>query len=348
MGFDIDNTIEGLKWFVQNRVPRDVDWADEDPWVVDAIRGSILETKCRDGLTKYLVSGDLVKEMADNAIRRLDAIEEYPEWPDIKPRLCDDYPLGIGTYGWKYNHDIIHRALESIQLIDTAEGYGYGKVELELGQVLNERTGDEYIASKVSRNHLAYQSVLNAAHRTADRLGSNRIELYQVHWPNPKYPIDKTMAAMRRLMTDDDVEVWEVGVCNVCVDQIAAAQNALSPASLTAIQVRYNLMDRGIERALLPYCREAGLTIIAYSPLGQKFKDMSAHAPGAPVLLDVAQRNGISPAQAAIVWLMSKDGVIPIPRTNNMDHLEEILECVDITLPESAIDELEAAFPITE
>lgn len=316
------------------------DWAQEDAGAVDAIRGSIYEQRWRGTLIEY-VAEHPIAPMVSRAIERLSLLEE-PHWPEPVP--LDLGLIGIGTYKWKYDTSIIARAFDQgIQFIDTAETYGYGRVEIALGTVTIPL--HIVVASKVARNRMAYQSVLNAAQRTLDRLGLPQITVYQIHWPNPTYDLRMTMRAMIDLI--DCGSVWAIGLCNVSIDQIQSAQHALLPDHrVSTVQVRYNLVDRGVERALLPYCKEHQIQVIAYSPLGQGFGAiLSADKHG--VLRDQAMMYEATEAQIALAWLISK-GVIPIPRTNKLEHVDEIADAPYIELDPADVNELDEAFPIKE
>lgn len=319
---------------------------EEDGWVVDALYGSIYELKYRGTLTDYIQEHPTgVASIIDRACDRLYALDE-PKKLDAHS-IVYNYELGLGTFGWKYDKEVVRTAIGcGIRFLDTAETYGYGRTETALGEVLYEYDGLWFpllIATKVSRSHLSYNSVINAANRSMKKLGLDKIGLYQIHWPNPKFPIDGTASALSHLVESGTIDA--VGICNCSVDQLIAYQNALWPISIASVQVRYNLLDRRIERALLPYCQEVGIPVIAYSPLGQKFSRM-LKCNGGKVLADIASRYSVSEAQVALAWLMSWEGVIPIPRTNNPDHVVELVEAIDIHLESEDLKLLDSVYPV--
>lgn len=343
MMLDIPGAIESLQ-DMADRMPGDVDWANENPLAVDAVRGSLHELKWRKTLGEYFRTAEYESKWSviDSALIRLIKLE-YDPWV-IPP--WDIGKIGLGTYGWKYDLRIIQRALSPypVGIIDTAETYGYGKVEEVLGLAFEDEEDLPIIATKVSRSHMSYQSVLNAAHRSLKRLKVSVLDLYQVHWPNPKVPMSETMIAIKDLICDD--EVFDVGVCNFAVDQIIAAQQELSPHAIATVQVRYNLQDRGVERLLLPWCREVGIAVIAYSPLGQNFRKFKANDKDG-VLDALASEYGVSAAQIALAWVIHK-GAVPIPRTNNVDHVDEIAEAGILSLDRGDVELLDHTFPIQE
>lgn len=150
-----------------------------------------------------------------------------------------------------------------INLIDTAEIYG--TVGLVAEAIRGFERDDLFIATKVWPSHLRYEALLKAAEGSIKRLQCSYIDLYQIHWPNPKVPIEETMRAMSKLV--DEGKVRYIGVSNFSLEQMTRAQGALSKYELVSNQVEYNLLTRRIEGALLPYCEKDNIAILAYRPL---------------------------------------------------------------------------------
>jgi diketogulonate reductase-like aldo/keto reductase len=342
--FDISGTIRMLKELSKKET---INWVEEDPWVVDTLRGSVRELGWRGTLTQEVIDNPgQIDSLAKRAIDRLKKLEGW-FWklpPHYNP--ISGIRIGLGTFGWKYDFDIISEAVaDGIIFIDTAETYGYGRVEIALGKVMEELDEVPLVATKVSRSRMSYNSIINAAKRSMEKLGLGRLELYQIHWPNPEYDLGRSMDAMKTLIEEGIID--SVGVCNFCVDQLMDAQSKLEPYPIASVQTRYSLLDRGAERALIPYCQSIGIPVIAYSPLGQDFREFKKAA-GWKVLSDVAKRYGASEAQIALAWVRSGEGVIPIPRTNNVNHVLEIAQVASFDLEPGDIEELDEAFPILE
>ncbi len=302
----------------------------------DAVRGSLYEVEWRDSLDAY-VKKFPTSGIHRRAVVRLKAHVE-PDWPESV--LDVTHGIGLGTYGWTYDSSIIETAmLGGIQFIDTAETYGCGRVEEALGPILSPEC---FIATKVSHQHLSRQSVYNAYARSVEKLG--RIDLYQVHWPNPKFDLAETMAAMSKLMSTGKIQA--IGLCNVSWDQLCAAQVALSeagPHRIDFVQVRYNLLDRQIEDVLLPYCLEHKVRVIAYSPLGQNFKTI-LQADRYDVFAGLGDYyDDATPAQIALAWCMHHN-TLPIPRTNNIAHAKEIAEARYLELELDDLELLDESF----
>jgi len=264
--------------------------------------------------------------------------------------------IGLGTWqwgsrewGWGQSYskqdvlDAFQKAMElGINFIDTAEVYGWGKSEEIVGEAIRSCREDVTIATKVWPLNLSYGGILRAAERSLRRLRVDVIDLYQVHWPNPLFPIQDTMKAMKKLVKDGKVR--SVGVSNFNLKRLKSAQDALAPLELASNQVRYNLLDRRIERELLPFTNADKITIIAYSPLAQGLltgKYMSGTRPNSfiqavnpgfssrnlthlvevnRVLAEIANVHGKTPSQVALNWLMTKGNVVPIPGVKNVDQ----------------------------
>ena len=258
---------------------------------------------------------------------------------DFRPR--DDAGrcgVGLGTYGWKYDPAVIHAAVAmDVAVIDTAEGYGYGRVETELGVALRGRDFNR-VATKISRNHMTPRALPKAAERSAQKLG--RPVHLQLHYPHADMR-DETLAGMLVSLRRRGV-ILSVGLGNCSVDMIETMQHVLSAYSgdvIRSVQVRYNLADRRVEGCLLPYCTARGIVMLAYSPLGQ-----SPTALLTDTLNRIAAEKHASPFQVALAWLLSHPGVIPIPRTNNPAHLRANMGAERMRLSPEECCRLEAAY----
>lgn len=216
-----------------------------------------------------------------------------------------------------------------MSLIDTAEMYAAGHSEEIVGQALRGRRDKVFVASKVSPGHFAYEDVLAAAERSLKRLGLKQMDLYQLHWPNPSIPIAQTMKAMEKLVADGLIRY--IGVSNFSVEQMKEAQQALSRERIVSNQVEFSLVDRSIERSILPYCQKEDLTVIAYSPLGQGRIPRGKEYPF-KVLDGIAGKLGKSRNQVALNWLLQNRSVIAIPKAASLNHLKENARVTDWNL----------------
>jgi aryl-alcohol dehydrogenase-like predicted oxidoreductase len=287
--------------------------------------------------------------------------------------------IGLGTWQfgareWGYGQDyagqqardIVRRALDlGVTLFDTAEIYGFGRSERILGEALRERPEPPvFLATKLFPVLPLAPVVEQRAVASASRLGTRRIDLYQVHWPNPVVSdgtIMRGMSALQRVGL-----VGEVGVSNYPLARWQAAERALGGRVLSN-QVRYNLADRAPEIDLLPFAAEAGRVIIAYSPLAQgllsgRYDRASRPAnrvrAGNPlflpenldrasnlisVLREVADAHQATPAQIALAWVIRHPAVTAIPGASSVEQLESNVAAAEIELSDDECTALGAA-----
>ncbi len=251
--------------------------------------------------------------------------------------------IGLGV--WKYRGGVepLRRGIElGANLIDTAEMYRTEDVVGEAVRGIRERV---FIASKVSGDHLGYDDVLRAAEASLRRLDVDAIDLYQVHWPNPRTPIGETMRAMEALA--DSGRIKYIGVSNFSTDQLAEARAAMSHHPIVSNQVLYNLRRRDVERKLMPYCERHAVTIIAYTPLdsGKLAAEAGRFASkGTKALREVAEGNRKTPAQAALNWCVSHESVIAIPKSDSVSRTTENCGASDWRLSDEDMARLDRAF----
>ncbi len=227
-----------------------------------------------------------------------------------------------------------------MKLIDTAEMYGAGRSEEIVAQAI-QNTEPIFIATKVSPSHFEYDSVLRAASGSLKRLGVKRIDLYQLHWPNPRVPISETMKAMEKLVRDGLVRY--VGVSNFSVEQMRDAQESMSRERIVSNQVEYSLVERSVEEEILPYCSKEKITVIAYSPLAQ---GGIPRGKGGPFLVldELASTLGKTRNQVALNWLLHDPSVVVIPKAGRREHVRENAEVAGWKLSQSQYEQLSKAF----
>ncbi len=228
-----------------------------------------------------------------------------------------------------------------LTLVDTAEMYGAGRSEEIVSRAIAGRRDGVFVASKVSPQHFAYDDVLHSANMSLNRLGLKQMDLYQLHWPNPRIPISETMKAMEKLVRDGLVR--HIGVSNFSVREMTEAQAALSREKIVSNQVEYSLVDRSIEEKIMPYCQKENVTIIAYSPLGQG-RISNGHGGPFKVLDEVARQTGKTRGQVALNWLLQHDSVIVIPKAINKAHVRENAQATGWKLSPENSKKLEEAF----
>lgn len=209
-----------------------------------------------------------------------------------------------------------------MRFIDTAENYARGHSEEVVAKAIGHDRNSVFLATKVSAEHLSYDGVLKSCNASLKRLHTTYIDLYQVHWPNPRIPISATMKAMERLVKDGKIRY--IGVSNFSAKQTREAQEALSSQDLASNQVEYSLTERSIENDLLPYADQARITIIAYSPLARGLIPAQASSEDQWRLIDgIASKYKKTRNQVALNWLVAKGPVVAIPKASNLKHVHE-------------------------
>jgi len=242
----------------------------------------------------------------------------------------DDFYIDMLKVGIEYG----------MTLIDTAEAYGAGHSEELVGRAVKNCRKDVFIATKVSPEHLAYDSVLKSAEDSLRRLQTDYIDLYQIHWPNPNVPLEETLRAMEKLVKEGKVRY--VGVSNFSLKRLKAANEAFFKEGITSIQIEYNLFDRTIEEDILPYCEQEKFSVIAYSPLDQG-RGLSGDDK-ITVMQEIAKKYNKTTAQVALKWLVSKPSVIAIPKATSSDHIKENACSTDFNLAEDDIELINRTF----
>jgi len=227
--------------------------------------------------------------------------------------------IGLGTYNYKGDIAPLRRGLEAGALfIDTAEEYG---TEPAAGEAMAGIRDRVFLATKVSHMHLRRGDVLAAADRSLRALRTDRIDLYQLHAPDASTPIQETMGAMEELV--DAGKVRFIGVCNFYLKDLKEAQKAMRKHRIAANQMPYSLAERTIDPGLLSYCRQSGISLIAFSPLARGLPFLMAKDPKG-VLSQVARETDKTIVQVALNWCLRHDHVFAIPKGNSTAHVLEI------------------------
>ena len=235
--------------------------------------------------------------------------------------------LGLGTWQYRGGIEPLRAGIAlGARFIDTAESYGTEEV---VGEAIRGIRKDIVLATKVSPRNFRHASVIASAEASLKRLRTDYIDLYQLHWPNHRIPIEETMDAMEQLV--DSGKVRFIGVSNFYVHELKNARKALRKHKIATNQVRYNLIDRTIESGALEYCRKHDITIIAHSPLSTGFERIRAKDP-AEVIDVMAQAKSKTPAQVALSWCISKEGIVAIPKANSLEHVKENCAASDFRL----------------
>ncbi len=269
----------------------------------------------------------------------------------------------------------IHRAIErGANFIDTADMYGQGSNEELVGRALSDRREQAILATKFGNLRLPDgksgvngrpEYALEACEKSLKRLGTDVIDLYYLHRVDPDTPIEETVGGMKRLV--EQGKVRHVGLSEAGAQTIRRA-HGVHP--IAALQSEFSLWSRDLEAEILPTCRELGIGLVPYSPLGRGFltatihgfadlaekdrrKDMPRFQDGnreenlkllAP-LEEVAAKHGCTPAQAALAWILAQgDDIVPIPGTKRPERVDENIGALAVTLDAGDLAKLDSTF----
>jgi diketogulonate reductase-like aldo/keto reductase len=221
-------------------------------------------------------------------------------------------------------------------LIDTAEMYGEGLSEELVGEAIAGRRDEVFVVTKVYPHNATRKGVPAACERSLRRLGTDRIDLYLLHWRG-SVPLAETMEAFMRLQSEGKIRYY--GVSNLDIADMRELWSVRGGPAIQTNQLLYNLARRGIEHDLLPWLRERHVPVMAYSPIeqGRLLRNRA--------LMAFCKRENLTPSQVALAWLLAHDDVIVIPKTGRRERLKENLGALDLRLTVEQMAELGRMFP---
>jgi diketogulonate reductase-like aldo/keto reductase len=224
-----------------------------------------------------------------------------------------------------------------ITLIDTAEMYGNGVAEEIVAEAAQGRRDKLFIVSKVLPYNGSARGTIDACERSLKRLKTDRIDLYLLHWRG-SHPFAETLAAFDKLKSQGKIR--HHGVSNFDRRDMEEWARNGGGEGVASNQILYNLTRRGPEWEVIPWCRQRNISIMAYSPIEQ------GRMLGEKVLTEVAARHdGATPAQVALAWLLTRDGMIVIPKSSRQDHVRENFGALALKLTDQDLADIDKAFP---
>lgn len=246
--------------------------------------------------------------------------------------------LGQGTYqmGRRRTEEIqaLRRGIElGLTLIDTAEMYG---TEDLVGEAVRDCRDKAFIVSKVLPGNASYEGTKRACERSLQRLGTDYIDLYLLHWVG-RYPFSETVRALVELQQEGKIRSW--GMSNLDVDDMEHIITLPHGKDCAANQVLYNLKDRGIEYDLIPWSEQHKIPVMAYTPLGE------GRLRNHKILAEIARRHNSTSTQIMLAWVMRTQNVIAIPKASSIVHVEDNARSLDISLTEEDLSDIDKAFP---
>lgn len=275
----------------------------------------------------------------------LGAVRFPIDYDDRKPlgRTGEKLPaVGIGTYGirdYRAAEEALTHAVElGLNLVDTAEMYDNGRAEELVGRVVRRVGRDNvFVTTKLLPSHFAECGrVVKAARASLRRLGIDVADLVLIHWPNPGVPIPLQIRCLERLASLGLARY--IGVSNFDTDRLAEALVSTKKHEIVVDQVKYSPLDRRVEEGLLDMCVARGITLQAYTPI-----ERGAVANNI-VLKKIAQRYGKTPVQVALNYLISRPGVVAIPKTERVRRVEEFRGALGWRLDKTDIALIERLF----
>jgi len=287
-----------------------------------------------------LVENELVDGGACPTTRRMSvmmAAVPLPSGEAIPALGIGTWHLGQGRHPEAVEIEALQAGLNlAMTLIDTAEMYGDGASERLIGRAIDGRRDDVFLVSKVLPHHATRHGTIAACESSLRRLGTDRLDLYLLHWRG-QVPLEETVSAFRQLVRDGRIRHW--GVSNFDIADMKELIELDAGGAVQTDQVLYNLLHRGIEWDLLPFCQQHGLPIMAYSPIAQ------GRLLGHPVLRSIGGRHKATSAQVALSWVISHPGVCAIPEAGTPQHVRENFGALGVVLERDDILGLDAAFP---
>ena len=243
--------------------------------------------------------------------------------------------IGLGTWGMggkqiedrRWDEENITAIRFAIDLglthIDTAEYYGAGHTEELVGEAIEPYNREDiFLTTKVWRDHLQYDDLIDSMKKSLQRLNQDYVDLYLVHWPNYQIPLKETMQALEHCVNEGYTRY--IGVCNYSANLIQEAQSYLKENYLIANQSEYSLVSKAPRVNLLPYLQETNRTLIAYSPLGQGILPRMNFK----TLTEIAEKYRKTVPQVALNWVVSQENVVAIPKSSNPIHLLEFMDAI--------------------
>ena len=223
--------------------------------------------------------------------------------------------------------------------IDTAEMYG--DAELVIAEAIAGRREEIFLVSKVLPSNASRRGTITACERSLKRLKTDRLDCYLLHWRG-SYPLQETVAAFEELVASGKIRSW--GVSNFDTDDLDDMLAVSGKGKIACNQVLYHLQERAIEHAVIPWCEQHSVAVVAYSPFGHN-DFPSARSKGGEVLQAIAEAHEATPRQVALAFLTRAPSVLAIPKASSAEHAADNAAAGDLTLSTAEIAALDKAFP---
>jgi diketogulonate reductase-like aldo/keto reductase len=254
--------------------------------------------------------------------------------------------IGQGT--WKIENDAgaiaaLRRGLDlGMTHLDTAEMYGSGAAEEVVAQAIAGRRDEIFLVSKVLPQNASRRGTILACDRSLARLNTDRLDCYLLHWRG-QHPLEDTIAAFEELKSAGKILSW--GVSNFDLPDLEDVRKIAGEGSLVCNQVLYHLEERAIEHAVIPWCEQHGVAVVAYSPFGH------GHFPGprttgGRVLKQIAAAHNATIRQVALRFLVRRSSLFAIPKAASPEHAAENARAAEFQLSNAEVAQIDEAFPL--
>ncbi|HEX4151548.1 MAG TPA: aldo/keto reductase [Steroidobacteraceae bacterium] len=261
-----------------------------------------------------------------------------------------EVPL-VGQGSWRADESSSRDAIGAIRRgldlgmthIDTAEMYGSGAAERLIAKAIAGRRDEVFLVTKVLPGNASKRGTLSACEHSLARLNTDRLDCYLLHWRG-SHPLEETFGAFEALLASGKILSW--GVSNFDIEDLEEAAAIDRAGHLACNQVLYHLQERAIEHAVLPWCRQHRIAIVAYTPFGQSNSPFDSRHASGRVLSAIAAAHGATPRQVALAFLLRHPNSFVIPKAANADHVVENAGAAALELSAAEIARIEAAFPL--
>jgi diketogulonate reductase-like aldo/keto reductase len=227
--------------------------------------------------------------------------------------------------------------------IDTAEMYGSGAAEEIIGKAIAGRRDEVFLVSKVLPTNGSRRGTISACEKSLARLKTDRLDVYLLHWRG-SHPLAETVAAFQALVASGKIRSW--GVSNFDVDDLEEVASIAGAGRPACNQVLYHPKERAIEHNVLPWCRERGIAVVAYTPFGESPGVFESSSREGRVLHEIAARHQATARQVALAYLLRHPNLFVIPKASSIPHVEENAGAAGLVLSAADIARIDGAFPL--
>ena len=226
--------------------------------------------------------------------------------------------------------------------IDTAEMYGSGAAEEVVAEAIAGRRDEIFLVSKVLPQNASRRGTILACDRSLARLNTDRLDCYLLHWRG-QHPLEDTIAAFEELKSTGKILSW--GVSNFDLPDLEEVSKIAGEGDLVCNQVLYHLEERAIEHAVIPWCEQRGVAVVAYSPFGH------GHFPGprtagGRVLKQIAAAHNATVREVALRFLVRRSSLFAIPKAASPEHVAENARAAEFQLSNAEVAQIDVAFPL--